>query len=212
MTYISLIKIFCDKHNISPTGICAFTFQKNKTALFSSIIIDWNQKIILDNYPLENLSSYLEMKVENDVLLCYQLDLPQINSVISSTEHISFSFPCCQHMSSYCDKRLDKEKYYFDFKNNQGSHDNVVFEVKRQVNNGPLLDTTFFKIINGSRIKVSGNYTRKIHAFKNYRCLKCNLFFSIDLYYDSNSTIGYNYHHMRLHPFTKNIDTLPNFL
>jgi hypothetical protein len=41
--------------------------------------------------------------------------------------------------------------------------------------------------------------TYKAHAFKNFKCTKHNLFFSLDVYTLAGT---YNYHHMRLNPVT----------
>ncbi|CAN0284819.1 unnamed protein product [Ascophyllum nodosum] len=51
-----------------------------------------------------------------------------------------------------------------------------------------------------------------MHAFKNYKCTVHNRFFGVDLYRSSGNSSGYNFHHMRLNPFTRvNPDVLDEF-
>ena len=114
-------------------------------------------------------------------------------------------------MKSYRNRRLDKERYFIDFHQGRGTYNDTIFEVKKQINNGALIDTKCFKLINNSRVEVDNNECiNKIHSFKNYVCDKCNLFFSIDLY--SSSGDVYNHHHMRLNPFTKNLNQLKELI
>ena len=79
---------------------------------------------------------------------------------MTSTAHafeLLTQFPCCNNMQPYRNRRLDKEQYFTNFKNCTGSHDNAVFEVKRQIHSGPLIDTTYHQIINGVRVQVDIN-------------------------------------------------------
>jgi hypothetical protein len=76
----------------------------------------------------------------------------------------------------------------------------VVFEVKRQVNNGPILSVKYFQLLDGHLVQVHGQSTQKLHAFKNYKCASHDLFYGVDLYLAGEDS-GYNQHHMRLHPF-----------
>lgn len=202
-----LLTQFCQSNHINLGGICAFTFQRNRTGVFASIIIDSEKQQVIPNYPLENMSSYKELVLPNNTLVCYQTNLPPMTESSHSGIDNPFQFPCCNNMQPYRNRRLDKEQYFTNFKNSTGSHDNAVFEVKRQINNGPMIDTTYHQIINGIRVQADGEYKQKMHAFKNYRCNQCNLFYSIDLYHATNANVN-NYHHMRLNPFTKNVENL----
>ena len=56
------------------------------------------------------------------------------------------------------------------------------------------------QVVDNSVVEVSGDFTAKLHAFKNYKCPKHNLFFGIDLF-QAGAGSGSNLHHMRLNPF-----------
>ena len=77
-----------------------------------------------------------------------------------------------------------------------------VFEIKKSINNGALLWTKYFTVTDGTIAELEGEFSQKAHAFKNYKCDKHNLFYNVDLYEKSGKS-SYNYHHMRLVPFTK---------
>lgn len=207
------LELFCKENDISTSGICAFTFQQNRTGLFASIIVNWDSMVILNNYPLENLNNYQEKKLPRDVLMCYKTHLPELPKYEQPVQtSIEKSFPCCNSMLPYQSRVISKEAYFTDFINCKGSRPNIVYELKKQINNGPLIDTVYYELIDDQRHILNGNFTTKIHAFKNYRCLRCNLFFSIDLYHKDSTNRGYNYHHMRLNPFTKGIENLDSFI
>ena len=208
---IDELRRVCEANNIAMTRLGLFTFQKNRTTEFCSIVVDWDSNQLLTNYPIELLNNkYNELRLPGNVLLCYKTDLPRpAPTGASSTENVN-TFPCCENLKQYMPRRLDREQLFTDFFNCVGSHPNVVFEVKRQVDGGDLLDTTNYELVGGSRREINGNFNQKIHAFKNYKCSKCNLFFSIDLY--RKHGVSSNYHHMRLNPFTKNADSIGQFV
>jgi hypothetical protein len=81
-----------------------------------------------------------------------------------------------------------------------GNNPNIIYEVKKQTDNGPLLSTKTFRLVHDQVEEVKGKYTDKMHVFKNYKCNKHKLFFGVDLYKNKEGT---NFHHMRLNPFTK---------
>ena len=60
-----------------------------------------------------------------------------------------------------------------------------VFEVTRQVDNGPDISTFYYKMMEGKvkklDLKDSGSLN-KIHSFKNYKCRNHGLFFKVNLY------------------------------
>lgn len=205
---LKVLRDLCEAKGIATTNLGAFTFQKNRSTEFCSIIVDWDQDKLLPNYPINLLNEYEEIRLPGDVLLCYKTDLPRPQNAPAYAK--ATTFPCCGEIQPWRARRLDKEQCFTDFFNGVGSHPNIVFEVKRQVDNGPLLDTTYYELRDGSRHEIEGRFNQKIHSFKNYKCSKCNLFFSVDLY--RKSGVSSNYHHMRLNPFTKNADTLVNFV
>eukprot|EP01137_Pigoraptor_chileana_P012403 Opistho-2@64777 len=142
-----------------------------------------------------------------EVIVGYKIGLSRdgVSASTASSELASpdgASFPCCSQMCDYRPQRLDKEELFTSFKNERGSAPGIVFELKTQVDNGPLLRTDYYKLVDGRRIKVSNEYHSKLHAYKNYKCTSHNLFFAVDLRSDSSAT--YNTHHMRINPFTQN--------
>ena len=66
----------------------------------------------------------------------------------------------------------------------RGSCDQV-FEVTRQVDNGPDISTFYYKMMDGKvkkmDLKGSGSLN-KIHSLKNYKCRTHGLFFKVNLY------------------------------
>ena len=86
-----------------------------------------------------------------------------------------------------------------------------VFEVKTQIDNGPLVSNKYYTLHGSVVTEQHGKFTQKVHSFKNYKCQEHGLFYAVDLYKADNSKT-YNYHHMRLNPFTKiNEDVLSAF-
>ena len=204
------VREFCNAHNISLEHVMAITVHINRTTSFASLIINWDKETILPNLPLELTNKYKEERVGN-FLICYQsgMTLPDNYSSWDKSmakldldqEGLPF---CCNNLVGYKNKKLSMEGLFRDFFASRGNHRNVVYEVKKQVDNGPLLDTKYYQLLDDAVVEVQGTFHRKKHAFKNYKCTAHNRFYSIDLCDASSSTTtGYNYHHMRLHPFTK---------
>lgn len=228
---------FCKKYDIEMEGISAYTIHINKSTEICSLIIDWNTNKILTNYPIKFVGKYKELKLNNNKLLvCYKTNLPKpedidnnyyeyehhIHNVINNTNNNTYqkrdilnTFPCCDYLSNYGRRTItDHEEKFNDFKmnNSRANYEGWIFEVKEQINNGSILNTTFCQLINGERVVISNNTPmQKIHSYKNYKCTKCNLFFSIDLY-KKTSNVEYNKHHMRLNPTTKNPQHLRSML
>ena len=65
--------------------------------------------------------------------------------------------------------------------NGHGSS-SFIFEVLRQVDNGPMISTKYYKLCNGVRQEVRGPFNHRVHSFKNFKCNSHNLFFGINLY------------------------------
>lgn len=205
---VEQIRDLFQKRGISTRNVGLVTLQRSRGQEFCSAVVDFENDRVMDVYPLRKLpGDYQEFSV-GDVLVCYKEDLPVVELEEGKVPD-SFSFPCCDGMSGYRIRRLDKDMYFTQFYAQRGSIPGIIFEVKRQVDNGPILDTTYFELSDGERVVHPGPFSRKLHAFKNYKCTKCHLFFSVDLY---TKTGGYNSHHMRLNPFTKNIEQLGSFL
>jgi hypothetical protein len=205
---IDSVAEFCDQQGIKADGLTALTVQENHGSRFASIIVDFPNRVILPVYPkAAELENYTD-KISGALIFAYNDHLPPVDQdALSPVEARPFKFPCCSAMKARNPRRLDAEKYFTDFVKGSGHHANVVFEVKRQVNFGAMIDTTYHQLLHGERVEVHGHFTEKIHAFKNYTCADCNLFFGLDLYRKSGS--GSNAHHMRTSPFSKHTELLP---
>ncbi len=198
---------FCLANSIKTEQVLAITIQKNRTTDYSSLIVDFENAQLLPNYPIEIMDDYKE-KVFGDFLVCYKEGLKVIESNNNNNNNLSGmeketdkSIPfCCERITQYKPTRIDGEEIFQNFLSGKGHHPNIIYEVKKQINNGPLLWTKYFTLIHDRREEVKGKYTQKKHAFKNYRCLSHGYFFGIDLYQQG---LGSNYHHMRLNPFQK---------
>eukprot|EP00930_Biecheleria_cincta_P030154 TRINITY_DN20913_c0_g1_i1.p1 TRINITY_DN20913_c0_g1~~TRINITY_DN20913_c0_g1_i1.p1 ORF type:complete len:247 (+),score=31.22 TRINITY_DN20913_c0_g1_i1:366-1106(+) len=202
---IQRFEAFCKIKRISTDGILAVTIQRNRTTEFSSLIINWDTMSTSPNNPMEFLKDYKELKVAGSAfLVCFNdnLDPSVIKELDVGPRDVNAPPFCCPDLQPYRPKRIGKESYFTGFVNSQGTHDDVVYEVKEQIDNGPLLSTRFFKLQQGNIVLVRGEFRNKAHAFKNYECKRCKRFFAVDLYRADNLAGG-NYHHMRLNPFTK---------
>jgi len=211
---ISGFGTWCIKHSISSKNILVVTVQENRSTKYSSLVIDFANDRILPNYPAEMLTDYKECR-EGKYLVCYKenLQLPEaFDAALDMMKSLKLSdrpLPS-GHLVPYKPTRTQHDQKFSDFIKGKGDYPDVVFEVKTQVNNGPLLHTKYFCLCNDEIREVHGSFTNKLHSFKNFKCPSENLFIGIDLY---TSQEGYNYHHMRLNPFTKvEPDVLRDFL
>jgi len=102
----------------------------------------------------------------------------------------------------YKHRRTAKDVVFEDFVNGVGNHPDVLFEVKTQIDNGPLISTKYYKLEFDQITEHPGPFFQKIHCFKDYKCAAKNLFFAVDLYRADQSGGG-NFYHMRLNPYTK---------
>lgn len=184
--------------------------QQNRATEFFSLIVSFQTETLLDVYPGEVLASrrYKEMHLPGDVLICYADNLPTPaqtqmppNWQELSTAESKPPF-CCGGVRPYKPRRLEREIYFSDLERGQGNHPGVVFEIKRQVDSGPMLSTSYKQLIRDNVVDAPGTYSQKLHAFKNYKCAVHGLFFGVDLYKASGAG-GYNRHHVRLNPFQR---------
>ena len=204
---------WCDHNQVRTDGVLVLTVQKNRTTEFASVVVDMDSGKLHPNFPAELLTSYEETRA-GDLLVCYKagLSLPAMFTMNTSSIHSSPSdgpFGCSpSELSPYKHRRTAHDRAFEGFVSGNGNFPDLVFEVKKQVDNGPLISTKFFKLENDTILEATGPFTQKVHCFKNYKCVSQNLFFGVDLYRADRSTGG-NYHHMRLNPFTKvNADIL----
>ena len=94
---------------------------------------------------------------------------------------------------------------------NNGNFEEI-FEVTRQVNNGPDLSTKYFKLMNNQHVlvEVEKNNLNKLHSYKNYKCQKHDFFFKVNLFSERQV---HNSHHMRPNPTSKiSKDVLEQFV
>ncbi|KAJ1619948.1 hypothetical protein T492DRAFT_889546 [Pavlovales sp. CCMP2436] len=197
------LRSFCEKHGIkASTG-------KNRTSRFSSLIVDWDGDRLLPNFPAEMLDKYEKLRV-GDFNVAYSEGLSLPDSYSESNDATIFSQQqgsdkpfCCEEIVPFKPRHLDTEALFSDFLRGTGNHPNVVYEVKEQVDNGPLLSTKYYKLCNDNIGEIEGsNFKQKMHAFKNFKCAQHNRFYGVDLYREGNDA-GSNFHHMRVNPFTK---------
>lgn len=185
----------------------AITVQKNLTTAYVSAIIDVKHRCILPHYPVpDKLTQYTEKRL-GPFIVVFNNDLPPTSSTQPTSNAVVDDNPfCCAAVKVDRDRRLDREQLFVDFVAARGSHPGVVFEVKRQINNGPLLSTKYFQLVDNqvTHLDAANKYEQKLHAFKNYKCTVHNLYFAVDLFSASaGNRVGSNRHHMRLNPFSK---------
>lgn len=199
---------FCERHGLSTRGVLALTAQVNRTTEFCSILLDFERGDLLDVYPAEFIAAagYKEMRL-GELLVCYADGLPRLQAAplpsdaerkAAVCERPPF---CCAGVEPYKARRLDGEALFTSLLSGRGHHPNVVFEVKRQIDKGPMLTTKHFQVISNAVVEVTGSFTAKMHAFKNFKCPRHSLFFGVDLFQASGAGHGSNFHHMRLNPF-----------
>ena len=206
--------IFCESKSIATNGVLAITIQRSRTGEFCSVIIDMDTGIVADMYPADDLSDYKEGRVGAGAelfLYCYHANLDPskvLHKVPTQTRTSASQFQttgspfCCSSLELYKPGHTSHDDKFSAFVHQRGSVRGMVFEVKAQVNNGPLVSTKYYSLDNGVVSEHEGKFNQKVHAFKNYKCQAHDLFFAVDLYKADNSKTS-NYHHMRLNPFTK---------
>ncbi|KAI9002622.1 hypothetical protein DFJ74DRAFT_746546 [Hyaloraphidium curvatum] len=208
---IQRIEQFCEEKRIPTDGILAMTVQRNRMTSFFSIIVDFAGGKLLPLYPAEALSRYSEIVVPDDkrgpdFLVCYLAGLapipnqPPVEANTMAYEHPPF---CCRSIAPYKPRPLHTEQPFRDLAAGSGGHHpTLVFEVKRQVDDGPLVSTRYYQLIGVGLVeRTDGPFVDKAHAFKNYKCSRYGLFFGVDLFRAPEAAARANYHHMRLNPF-----------
>jgi len=192
---------FCEKLNISTEGVLVINIQRNRTTQFSTLIVDFEKRETLPVYPQ---ALQYEEKTIKDFLICYSQNLKRPVVSASAVPTVCESPPfCCSDIVPYKPAELRANEDVFKaLLAKRGNFPKFVFQVKRQINNRPKIVTQYFELIDHTIIEVFGEFNNKAHSFKNYICKKHDLFFGIDLY-DTADEVGYNHHHMRLHPFLK---------
>ena len=200
------LKSFCQKLGIPTTNVLAITIQKRSSTEIATLVVDFNSPKVLPNYPTE-FPCYKE-KTIGSLMVAYKDDLAPVEfkddekTAEDEAEGAVTPF-CCGGIREYKGRRTDKDALFSDFLRRRGHHPNIIFEVKKQVDKGPLLSTKYYRLEHQKWQESSGNYIQKIHSYKNYKCLTHNLFFAVDLYRADNMKAE-NYHHCRLSSFTKN--------
>jgi hypothetical protein len=198
---------FCERNGIAVDGehVLAVTVQKNLSTEFVSAIVDTKSRTLLPNFPtVDLLSTYTERRF-GDFIVVFNNKLPHPTPLPAPAVELSGSDGdsaplCCGAIKVDKNRRLDREQLFVDFVASSGNHPEIIYEVKRQITNGPLLSTKFFKLTNSTLTPITGEFQHKLHAYKNYKCTVHDLYFAVDLY---SATARANHHHMRLNPFTK---------
>jgi len=202
------LRSFCEKKGISTTGAIAITIHRNRTGDFASIIANFDDGTVHTVYPQAFNKVYNEGPVNEseEFLYCYQAELDtaplNVQTGASDKEAESPLAFCCGNLVSYRPIRTQNDRTFEDFvRGFKGDAPGLLFEVKRQVDNGPLISTAFFELRGGQRIRVEPTGPiSKIHSFKNYKCSIHNRFFGVDLYKNLYMNQA---HHMRCIAFAK---------
>jgi hypothetical protein len=188
--------------------VLAITIQENRSSRFSSLIVDWDGERILPNYPMEVLRKYDKLRVGKfNVAYASRLALQSLAEP-SNLSLCSDKPFCCGEIIPYMPRRLSADPMFNAFLRAKGHYPHVVYEVKEQVDNGPLLSTKYYTLINDRLSEIEDQrFTQKMHAFKITSVPSTTASGpSTSIHRESNEALsqaGYNYQHMRLNPFTK---------
>lgn len=187
-------------------GAAVLTAQVNRTTEYVALVLDLEGDAVLPCYPAEGLSEYEEVAF-GDLLVCYRGDLalPTLASDDGAAALEGEGPFCCSSVAPYKPRRVAHDGAFADLVSGRGSHPTLAFEVKRQVDNGPLLSTRLFKLDGGRAREVPESAVGpKIHSYKNYKCTEHKLFFGVDLRRAAaGDKAEYAAHHMRLNPFSR---------
>jgi len=207
------LRKFCETRGIAPAGVMAVTVQRNFKTDFLSLIVDWDNAALLPSLTAETDADYKEARI-GEFMVTFAVGLARPPPASSSGGFVPEGDEpfCCGCIAPYKPCRVSHESAFSDFLARRGHHPDVVYEVKTQVNNGPLLNTKYFQLVDSIVSEVKGPFRQKMHSFKNYKCTAHDLFYAVDLYQMDDSHSGANAHHMRLVPFTKiNTEVLDAF-
>ena len=158
------VKQVCEKLSIPMEHVLVLTVQKNWTTQFFSVCVDFDKKDVLKLYGSELQSMHKEMKYQG-FNIEYATGLPPTGASDKETDfgkhcvNMGTSNPfCCCNLMSYKNRYLDQESAFHSFMDGTGDSGNYVFEVRRQVNNGPILGLLHLHYF----FNPSMTYTRKI--------------------------------------------------
>lgn len=204
------LRAFCEGKGIDTAGAIAFTIQRNRTGQYASLIVDFERGTLHDVYPRAFDQIYREGPVSEseEFLYCYHagLDVTPLRGEAprpfdEDETRTPYAF-CCDALTPYRPRRTQNDRVFDGFLKGEGSAPGLMFEVKRQVDNGPLVSTAFFELRDGVRVRVEPEGPMsKTHSFKNYKCLCHNRFFGVDLCKAGSG--GRNAHHLRCVAFAK---------
>ena len=187
-TLIERLRDFCVSKDISTDGALAITIQKNRSTEYASLVVDFTTDTLAPNYPVAFGQRYREGKT-GEYLYAYHEGLDssplkdmQQGAAPPPEDNTSASPFCCTRMCSYRERRTSHDSKFSNFVAGTGSAPGVVFQVKAQVDNGPMLSEKYYTLEDGVRREVVGrSFRQKIHVFKNYKCTDCDRFFGVDL-------------------------------
>jgi len=209
------LKNFCKLKDITTAGAIALTIQRNRTGQYASLIADFENGTLHEVYPRAFNQIYKEGPVteSQEFLYCFHAgldalplraevaDSPIPTNAAAAEADSPFAF-CCDNLEPYRPRRTQNDRVFDAFVSGVGEARGLLFEVKRQVDNGRLISTAVFELRDGKRVRVqpSGPLS-KVHSFKNFKCVCHNRFFGVDLCKvgDGHS----NAHHLRCVAFAK---------
>merc|ERR1711935_755222 len=115
---------------------------------FTSVVVNVDKQILMAKYPKEIQGKAIEMKLDNEKYIVSYFQKPQIRAemmeaAVKSGEDQPF---CCNLVRPYKNIQTDKEAIFKQFMEKRGTVQDRLFEVKRQINFGPLLSTKYFML------------------------------------------------------------------
>ena len=188
----------------SGSGYVAMTVQEQCSSRFCSLVVDVEKMQVIENFPIDRQTDAAVTEVTTaKYQVTYQTGLvipPDFGrgefdddeTFIPTTAALerSLSGACLgtpfgcdgSELIAYKPKSNEYDEAFADFVRGEGHYPNLVFEVKKQLNDGPLvLSTKYHQLLNGQYCEVPGPYKSRIEgAYKNYKYE--NLFFFVDLY------------------------------
>lgn len=130
-------------------GILLLTVMRNRATDFYSVIADLDTGETYPLYPAPLEGGHHDYKI-GDLYVCYRpgLDKTPLSEMSSGriesrhcTENPQSPAFCCSAVYVYRSCPTNRDAMFADFLKGTGHHPNVIYGVRRQVNQGPLIST-----------------------------------------------------------------------
>eukprot|EP01053_Blabericola_migrator_P000415 Blabericola_migrator_1__414@NODE_10_length_25093_cov_104_131184_g7_i2_p10_GENE_NODE_10_length_25093_cov_104_131184_g7_i2NODE_10_length_25093_cov_104_131184_g7_i2_p10_ORF_typecomplete_len311_score34_70L51_S25_CIB8/PF05047_16/1_3e03L51_S25_CIB8/PF05047_16/0_25_NODE_10_length_25093_cov_104_131184_g7_i2964910581 len=213
------------------SAIAGITFHENHATHYTSLTINYSDPsnpVLLTHYPdTEACKTFLEF-YRKGFWVCFNMQYgklhPEILQELATTYHPTareLTWPdhwlpfCCKALRKRDCRRLQHDYLFTSLLEGHGHWPAIVFEVKKYPLRGPQLMKRYFQILNNTvaQVRCQGHLPHKVHTFRNYICHTHKHVFAVDIYQAIQVPGQFNFHHMRLVPFTHyNAKTLTDFL